>query len=147
MDRSLLTTDIMEAQFGPVEASVLFQDERRREVVVRVRRTKQVLEFARVTFAPAGAAAYPAIDRRIRGGALMGKAFRDAGVEFRRRQEPPARRELSGRLRELFAAGDGPGLCVSASILVGPEELPYAENRETYSPAIEWPEGFAAGRL
>ncbi|HEY8108806.1 MAG TPA: hypothetical protein VIF43_02250 [Patescibacteria group bacterium] len=139
MNPYLLTTDIMEAQFGPVHAEVLSQTRRRREVAVKVRRTGQVLEYAVVSFDPAGAAAYPAIDRKIRRGSLMGQTFRDAGVPFLREENPPTKVRLSERLRELFGASEEHGLRIDATILVGLGRLCYARNHETYSPAIKWP--------
>jgi hypothetical protein len=145
MSRYVLTTDVMEAQFGPVEAEVVSQDEHNREVIVRVSETGQVLEYARVRFKSPGVEAYPEVDRSIRAGALMGKEFRNAGIAFRRRQGPPVRRKLSARLQTLFGTDEPYGLGIMASILVGPDELSYAENYETYSPAIEWPPEFVRG--
>lgn len=140
MNRRSPTTDIMEAQFGPVCAEVLSQTTRRREVLVRVRRTGQVLEHAVVSFDPAGTGAYPAVDRRIRGGALIGQAFRRAGIAFHREECPPSAVRLSGHLRQTFATDEACGLRLDAAILVGPDRLRYARNRETYSPAIKWPD-------
>lgn len=138
--RSYPTTDIMESQFGPVYAEVLSQTRRRREVLVKSRRTGQVLEYAVVTFDPEGAVAYPEVDRQIRAGALLGQAFREAGVPFERRERSPERVRLTRRLQGLFGTDEKQGLCIEADILVGAGRIRYARNRETYSPALAWPE-------
>ncbi|MEX2043332.1 MAG: hypothetical protein WD926_00375 [Patescibacteria group bacterium] len=140
MKRRSPTTDIMEAQFGPVRAEVLLQTARRREVLVRVRRTGQVLEYAVVSFEPAGTETYPAVHQEIRAGALIGQAFRRAGAPFLREENAATRVRLPKRLRDLFGTDEGHGLRIDAAILVGADRLPYARNRETYSPAIKWPD-------
>jgi hypothetical protein len=133
------TTEIMESQFGPVWAEVLSQTNSRREVLVKSQ-TGQVLEHAIVEFDPAGGNEYPEVDQRIRDGALIGQVFREAGVEFERREKPAEAVELTDEQKRLFDTDESHGIGIEADILVGPNKVRYAHNVETYSPALNWPE-------
>lgn len=130
----------METQFGPVGAEVLRQTDLRREVLVRAQSDQRVLEYAVVEFDAAGLAAYPEIHQRIRDGALIGEAFREAGIQFERDEQPPTLVKLSEDLRNTFETDASTGVRIEADILVGPEQVRYAHNSETYSPELVWPE-------
>ena len=68
----------------------------------------------------------------------MGKAFRDAGIDFIRE----SRSVTKSKVPAVFSAhfnSSAPATVVEVTILVGSERTPYADILEVYSPAIEWP--------
>jgi hypothetical protein len=70
----------------------------------------------------------------------MGKAFRDRGVEFRRREEFASKLQVPGSLQGKL--GTSSALVVSVSILVGPKAVLYADITETYRGDTRWPKLF-----
>jgi len=136
---NLLSSDILEAQFGPTEIAVLHQDETSRIICTKVIDGGQILEISRVTFDPAGIKAYAEIHRQVVAGMSMGKAFRQAGVDFRRQVHRTSQSELPPALRRWFGSTKK-ATTVEVSITVGPQALPYARILEVYSPAVRWPD-------
>jgi hypothetical protein len=117
----LLSSDILEAQFGLTELTVLYQ------------------ELSFVNFSRAGATQFPEVHRAVTAGTSMGKAFRAAGVAFKREERPIASQALAARFGRLFG-NEGAATVITVSILVGSDEMSYAEVLEIYSPAVRWPD-------
>ena len=133
-----LSSEILERQFGPTEVEVLHQDERTRLICTRVIATGQILEVSSVSFIEAGALVFPEVHQAVLAGESMGKAFLEAGVEFARDVQATQRQKLPVEMIRQFEA-EGPVTIVEVTILVGPDQTPYAEIIETYSPAVDWP--------
>ena len=137
---SPLVSDILEAQFGPVAVRVLAQTDTKRIVAIYVKATNQVVQYAEVDFDPAGVGLYPLIHRKIRGGAIMGKSFRAAGVPYRRGELSRTAYRLPQHLKKLFGTDQSTGTRIEVVFEVGPGYQAYARNIEIFSPAVIWPE-------
>jgi len=135
---NMLSSDILEAQFGPTEVAVLHQDNLERIICTKVLASGQVLELSRVVFGGAGAEKFPDIHRAIVAGESMGKAFRAAGIEFVRETKGAYKQTLPANLQQWFGSSEA-ATVVDVSILVGADQVPYAQILEVYSPAVRWP--------
>lgn len=123
----ILSSDILEEQFGPTEIEIVSQDDSKRVIRTKVIGSGQVLEESVVQFLPEGVAQFPQTHQTVMDGLSMGKAFRKDNIDFVRRV-----REVSRQ--------PGKETVVSVLIMVGPNKTPYAEILETYSPEVNWPE-------
>jgi len=134
----LLSSEILEKQFGPTELNVLYEDGTSRIITTSAKSSGQVLEVSQARFIPAGIAKFPSVHQAVVAGMSMGKAFRSAGINFVRQQQTAYKYDLPANFGNLFGQ-DGQATIVAVSILVGPEQTPYAEILETYSPVVRWP--------
>jgi hypothetical protein len=134
-----LSSDILEKQFGPTQIDVLHHDEEVRFVQTRVKETGQILELSFVGFHAPVVDKFEEIRQEVMNGKSLGKAFRDRGVAFVRQQQVAVRLELPDVFGKKFASS-GLVTVVAATIVVGDEQLEYAEVLETYSPDVSWPE-------
>lgn len=97
-----------------------------------------------VQFLPGGAAALlEFINQSIESGQSMGKAFRAAGIEFRRETEFACHRAVPAAMQTRFD-DEGIATVVGVRILAGPDTIPYAVITETYAPVVTWPRLFGA---
>jgi hypothetical protein len=135
----VLSSDILEQQFGPTTVEVLRQDEHARLICTKVIATGQVLEISSTTFIKAGANEFPAVHQAVLDGQSMGKAFRAAGVDFVRQTKTTYKRIPAPEFADWFASNK-PATVVEVTILVGPHKTPYATILETYSAAVHWPD-------
>lgn len=134
-----LSSDILEAQFGPTAIKVLRQDAGKR--VISTNAGGLALEFSLVTLkgsAPASEA-FADVRRDISAGMSMGKAFRGRGIPFKRRVRAVYSYELSDGFRRRFG-GSGAATVVEVSVAAGQGAVPYADILEVYAPAVDWPE-------
>jgi para-aminobenzoate synthetase component 2 len=122
----ILSSDILEQQFGPTEVEILSQDDKSRTIRTKVIATGHVLEESHVVFDRAGITEFPLAHSDVLKGRSIGKAFRDRGIKFTRLEHGLNKADT--------------GTVINVSILVGPHKTPYAEIVETYSPAVVWPE-------
>ena len=122
-----LSSDILEAQFGPTSVKILLQNEGLR-IIQTVTENGRVLETSLVRFLPEGVRAFPEVHAAIRAGQSMGKAFKEHGIKFVR--------------SELFACKYRGVTVVGVTALVGPLKLPYAQITETYISDVVWPKYF-----
>lgn len=134
----LLSSDILERQFGPTELTVLHQSGNSRIISTRAKANGQLLELSFVNFIAAGVDKFPEVHEAVVAGTSMGKAFRDAGVAFSRKERIVDNQTLLENFGRQFG-GEGPATVINVLILVGPDKIPYAEVLETYSPAVRWP--------
>ena len=139
LNAGLLSSDILEQQFGPTEIEVLSQDGDKRVICTRVAHSRQVLEISTVKFIAEGAKKFVQTHQAVLDGMSMGKAFRRDKIDFIRQIQKIYRQELSANLEQQFGE-TGEATVVSVLILVGPGKTPYAEILETYSPAVDWPQ-------
>jgi hypothetical protein len=134
----LLSSDILERQFGPTELTVLYQGGTSRIICTKAKASGQVLELSFVNFTRAGAEKFPEVHRAVLAGTSMGKAFRASSVAFRRKERIVHSNDLATHFGRQFG-GEGPATILEVTILAGPDKTPYAEILETYSPAVRWP--------
>lgn len=135
----ILSSDILEVQFGPTAVAVLHQDAGLRIIATYVKASGRILEVSRVNFVPGGVKKFPDAHQAVLAGVSMGKAFREADIGFIRKTKAVYKQALPGGFRRWFG-DDRPATVVAVSILAGPDKTPYAEILETYSPAVRWPE-------
>jgi hypothetical protein len=136
----LLSSDILERQFGPTILEVLWQDDATRLIATKVKATGQVLELSQVVFNEPGIAGFPEVHREVVAGKSMGKAFAERAIPFKRQVHAAYRydqHDLPGSFSERFGA-ELPPTVVDVSILVGPDSTPYADILEVYSPEVSW---------
>jgi len=136
---NVLSSEVLEKQFGPTEVSVLYQDGKTRLICTRAATNGQVLELSRVVFNPAGTEKFAETHAAVLAGQSMGKAFKAAGIEFRRETKAAYRRTLPASFGGWFGSGQ-PANIVVVAILAGPDRTPYADILEVYSPAVDWPQ-------
>jgi len=141
MITSQLSSDILEEQFGPTAVNILHQDNTIRIIQTFVIKTGQVLELSLVRFLPEGVAAFSAVHQSVLSGDSMGKAFRAAGVEFRRETEFACHHNVPSALQRCFDSQE-PATVSNVRILVGPDKVPYATIVESYTPITKWPHLF-----
>ena len=134
----VLSSDILEQQFGATEIEVLHQDEQVRIIATYAKGSGRILELSRVIFKNEGIAAFPDTHRSVLAGESIGKAFRKAQIPFGRKVSGVYRQTLSGSFNQRFKSSK-PAIVVPVSILVGSDKLPYAEIIETYTPELVWP--------
>lgn len=135
---AVLSSDILEQQFGQTFIEVLRQDNLTRIIRTKVVATGQVLEISQVTFIEAAAHTWSDIHRAVIAGQSMGKAFRSRNVEFTRHTKSISHQVPSADICHLFGS-DRPATMVIVAILVGAAQILYAEIIETYSPVVCWP--------
>jgi hypothetical protein len=135
----ILSSDILESQFGPTAVEILYQSGDERIIITKVEKNGQILELSQVRFLDPGKAEYPEVHKKVLGGESMGKAFRAAGIPFLRKVNTTEKR--------VVPADQGPwyddsraATFVDVEILVGPNRKPYAKINESYSPLAGWPE-------
>jgi hypothetical protein len=134
----VLSSDALEDQFGPVQLEILYQNKINRIIATKVAGSGQILELSRVSFRSEGTAAFPDIHRKIIAGASMGKAFADSAVPFNRQVRASYRYDQHS-LPVIFTQWFGtpkPPAVTSVSIVVGPDDVPYADILEVYSPEV-----------
>ena len=134
----MLSSDILERQFGPTEVEVLYQDAKTRIIRTLAADSRQILEVSRVVFVQSGIEKFPGTHRAVTEGASMGKAFRADGIKFIREELGAYRHALPAIFKEVFGSSQ-PATVVEVLVLAGPGKTPYARILETYSPDVRWP--------
>jgi hypothetical protein len=135
----MLSSDILEQQFGPTKIAVLYQDAAARIICTKVAATGQVLEISSVGFVRRGVQAFAHVHKDIAGGQSMGKAFRARNIPFTRLTKAAYKRAVPASFGRLFGAARY-ATVVEVAIVVGADHIPYADIIETYSPHVQWPE-------
>jgi len=134
---TILSSDVLEQQFGETYVVVLKQDTHTRVICTKSKKN-QILEFSIVKFEQQGIDAFPEIHRAIVDGQSIGKAFREQGIAFVRVENAIEKMPLPQLFNDLVKSDD-PATVISVSVLVGPEQMKYANILETYSPDVAWP--------
>lgn len=134
----MLSSDILESQFGPTQIGRLYQDNTNR-IIKTVNADGKVLELSWVTFDLDGKEEFPEVHARVTEGMSMGKAFRDAGLSFDRASRAIGQIVLPPSHNREFGSNQ-PATVTETDIFVGPEETFYCHILETFSPEVAWPE-------
>lgn len=135
-----LSSDILEAQFGPTGLAVLSHDDRRR--VISTLAGGRALEFSLVTFDAGGKAEFAGMTHDMAAGMSMGKAFRKRGVPFERQTRGVYAYGMPPGFRGRFG-GQGKATVVEVSIIAGRDAAHYADILEVYAPEVDWPQDAA----
>lgn len=133
----VLSSDILEEQFGPTRLEILYRDSGSR-IISTISGDGQVLELSWVRFHAVGPE-LAHLHEEVVGGKSIGKAFRDLGIEFTRQTHGTYACAQTANISKRFKAS-GPVTVVEVSVLAGPERTPYADILEVYSPPADWPD-------
>ena len=133
----MLSSDVLEKQFGPTELHVLKQTTTYRIIQTIATNTKTVLELSFVTFDTTNA--FPAVHQHILAGASVGKAYQHAGIMFRRDVRSVSTSPVPNILKRFFELSQQVTI-VEVSIHVGPEKSHYCDIIEIYAQSVEWPQ-------
>jgi hypothetical protein len=136
---TVLSSNVLEQQFGPTEVEILLQNDRNRIICTRAVYGGQVLEISYVNFVRSGVAGFPAVHQTIVAGESMGKAFRKAGIRFHRIVQAAHKYAVPESFKQWFDNA-GAATVVDVTILVGPDRTTYAKILEIYSPLVKWPQ-------
>lgn len=136
---SVLSSDILETQFGPTAIDVLYQDDTTRIIQTRRASDGHILELSYVLFDPQGVKTFPEVHQKIRDGESMGKAFVDAHVEFVRETTAVFRSHVPSVFQKKFNSTAMPWV-TNTTILVGSDSVRYATVLEMFHPDVQWPE-------
>lgn len=134
----MLSSDILEQQFGPTKVIIIKQNSYIRVINTVVADRGQVLELSMVRFDASGANKYSHIHANIVAGESIGKAFRAAGVEFIRKTQYQTTSSLPDKIQKQFGVKGMPTI-VGVSIFVGKPQIHYCDIFEIYSPLVKWP--------
>lgn len=135
----MLSSDILEQQFGPTEIVVIFQGQKYRIIETIAQRNKTVLELSLVTFDESNVNVFSYIHNKVLGGLSMGKAFREAGIAFIRDVHFVNHQTVPSDIQTKFNSA-GQATIVDIDILVGPDKIHYCHITEIYSPILSWPD-------
>jgi len=137
MTDQLLSSDILENQFGPTSLRILAHQDFER-IICTVDSKGRNLELSHVTFQPAIEEKFSSIYKQIRDGLSMGKAFRQNSVPFTRQDQNVSQVALTPKLEDWFAA-KGKATAVRTKIYAGKPKQHIADIFELYSPLVKWP--------
>lgn len=134
----VLSSDILERQFGPTELEIMFQDEMTRIICTKAAGDGRVLEVSWVVFASDAATNFPEPYQDMLAGESMGKAFRSHEIKFQRKIKNSYTYDLPPAYQRWFGDAQD-ATVVDLSILAGPNQRLFAEVLETYRPGTIWP--------
>lgn len=134
----MLSSDLLEKQFGPTRLVILRQDVQHRIIKTISVNSGKVLELSLVTFNANSAAVLPEVHQKIRLGSSMGKAYREAHIPFIRDVQSITHSPLPPTLKSHF---DQPGSAtiIDVDIYVGKARTHYCHILEIYNAAVRWP--------
>jgi hypothetical protein len=134
----MLSSDILEEQFGPTRLVILKQDSQHRIIKTVSIASGEVLELSLVTFDSNSAAIFPDIHQKVLLGYSMGKAYREAHISFIRDVQSITHNPLPPKLKSHFDQS-GSATIVDVDIYVGKEKTHYCHILELYSSIVSWP--------
>ncbi len=135
----MLSSDILEQQFGETKIIILKQDEHYRIIQTIVVSTGQVVELSLVTFDSPNLHVFADVHAQVIHGMSIGKAFKQAGVPFTRKTNTITRQVLPDILKRYYPDQEEVTV-VDVDILVGNEGVHYCHILELYSSLVEWPD-------
>jgi len=135
----MLSSDILEQQFGETRLIILYQDQSKRIIETISTSDESVLELSIVTFDTATLQHVADVHQTVMNGVSMGKAFKNAGIQFEREVSSIVHSALPPDLVKEFD-DDGIATIVDVDIFVGDSKQHYCHILETYSPKVIWPE-------
>jgi hypothetical protein len=134
----MLSSDILEEQFGPTRLVILKQDSQHRIIKTVSIASGEVLELSLVTFDSNSAAIFPEIHQKVLLGYSMGKAYREAHIPFIRDVRSITHNPLPPRLASYFDQS-GSATIVDVDIYVGKAKTHYCHILEIYNATVTWP--------
>jgi F0F1-type ATP synthase delta subunit len=134
----MLSSEILEEQFGPTRLVILKQNSKQRIIETLAKDTKQVLELSVVTFDQENIHTFQEIHKKVIAGTSIGKAYKQAGVSFTRKVNSTVRTILPAVLEAEFNQ-KGLTTIVEVDIYVGKQKIHYCHILEIYSPDVAWP--------
>ncbi len=134
---SILSSEILEKQFGLTRLKILKQDDWFRIITTEIVSSGEVLEISQVQFLSVPEE-LNAIHQQVVAGTSMGKAFKDAEMMFSRITSGTWKTEVPTEFQKIFNS-DTNATVVKVIIQIGEKKIPYAQITETYSPAVKWP--------
>jgi len=134
----MLSSDILEQQFGPTELVIVSQNKKHRIIRTIATQSHAVLELSIVTFDTINTTLFPEIHKQILQGSSMGKAFKDAGIKFVRDVHFVTRSVIPANIQTIFASQDSATI-IDVDILIGPDKTHYCHITEIYNPIVSWP--------
>ena len=141
-----LTSDYLEGVLGKkVRIEILKQSGDLRIIATKPVDSEEIVELSSVTFKQPGVKRYTDVHKAVLGGESMGEAFKVRGIEFGRHYKGIYNHSLPSNFNFLFGTAEKDVATINeVSIMVGPQQLHYADILETFSPAIPW---FALGGM
>jgi hypothetical protein len=139
----MLSSDILEQQFGPTRVKVLYHDEAYSERIIQTiaKTSGKILELSWVTFDPKGSEHFAAVHETVKRKTSIGKAFRQVDLELIRRLGSTNRIALPSSFTQYFNVdGEATVVEVEGVIEACGSEVRYCDILETYSPEVVWPE-------
>ncbi len=133
----MLSSEILEKQFGPTRLLILKQNSKLRIIETLSEDSEQVLELSLVTFDQKNTHAFPGIHKKIVAGSSMGKAYKQAGVTFIRKIQSIVHTTLPPILESEFSQ-KGIATIVELDVFIGKQKLHYCHILEIYSPVVVW---------
>lgn len=135
----MLSSEILEEQFGPTRLVVLKQNKKLRIIETVTKDSEQILELSMVTFDKQNIHTFPEVHKEILAGQSMGMAYKNAGIRFIREITSTIHAQLPLELESEFNQ-KGLATIVEVDIFVGEQKAHYCHILEIYSPAVTWPE-------
>ena len=135
----MLSSDILEEQFGATRLVVVMQDETHRVIQTVAGDSGEALELSLVTFNPRSSTLFPHVHKAILDGESMGKAYRTANIPFSRTIRSTSSVFVPESLQAQFTS-TGVATIVDVDIFVGDDQARYCNILELYSPAVAWPD-------
>ncbi len=135
----MLSSDILEQQFGETQLMILHQNQSKRIIETIASSDKSVLELSIVTFNTASLTYFADVHQTVVGGVSMGKAFKNAGIQFERKVNSIVHSALPPDLAKEFNH-DGVATIIDVDIFAGDSKQHYCHILEIYSPKVIWPE-------
>ncbi|TAL14618.1 hypothetical protein EPN95_02340 [Patescibacteria group bacterium] len=136
---TMLSSDILEKQFGPTELVIIAQNANYRLIKTIAKKNQTVLEISFVRFDTPNINIFADVHQTVLRGSSMGKAFTDAGVQFVRTPRSVDHIEVLPDIQSLFGHV-GLATIVTVDIFVGPKKVHYCHITEIYSPLVAWPD-------
>lgn len=133
---SVISSDVLEQQFGTTSLQVIEQGDHERIITTSAESTDAVLEISWVRFKNTNT--HRDIQKRIRAGTSMGKAFRSQNIPFTRKIVVSGKVAAPPFAQNLFQSKAEVTL-VEISVYVGLEQTHYADITELYAPEVDWP--------
>lgn len=137
LQSDMLSSDILESQFGGVDLHILKQTDEQRVIQTIARDDDSILELSFVTFINRDA--FPDIHERIVNGTSMGTAYRDVNIAFERSVRSIRRAVIPQKLQR-YIPSPQPSTIIELSTFVGPKKIHYCDIIEIYSSKVHWPQ-------
>ena len=134
----MLSSDILEQQFGPTELVIVSQNKKHRTIQTIATQSHAVLELSVVSFDRMNTILFPEIHEQILQGSSMGRAFKNAAVDFFRDVHFISHSAVPANIQTIFT-NQNAATIIDVDILIGPDKIHYCHITEIYNPIVVWP--------